>query len=529
MADMNNDARAAHRARIASGLLRVQEHLRFLTSGAAGAECPFLRGLADAERRTSWHACSVGDRLSGYLRRSQESEPHWRLLVTGPDDAANRMVVSRLFPALAPRSIRPPALRALRSSWPDVGVLSSQPAAMVSVRCLAANEAPAGEGLCEPRALTRGERCMMNLDRDQAPRTFPKVTAKQLTQDIGVILGAAAGGDQVRRIEALFGCKSKDFESDLAEVVLAAHDDGPPALAGSDAAQRMLRTAVSFIPDLFHGSPRSRALFASSYPLLDLILLVSPAGADAEQLIAVLYEQLVAAGVAVGVTADRLDLAHKVALLVVPASDPAGPSRAAAGPREAGGELAGTGMFADPASAALRIPQDAAHAAHAGVDGDLTAIRQSSPEDWRSVQRLKERIAEWVDRATDLAQASRTGIGRAGVRDLEQLQSVARAALGERRSRTVSSAEALAAAQKYAEWQTGFLEKADLHERVKALSPAESPWRRAGGANDHRLADARREAVAGLDAAVHQVLDELWVAARDGERSDGGHPRSGAE
>src|SRR5262249_17788818 len=157
-------------------------------------------------QRTRWHACSVGDRLSGYLRRSQEAEPHWRVLVTGPDDAVNRMVVSRLFPALAPRSIRPPALRGLKSSWPDAGVLSSQPAAMVSVRCLAANEAPAGEGLCEPRALTSGERCMMNVDLDwdrhRAPRTFHKVTARQLTHDIGVILGAAAGGEQIRRIEA---------------------------------------------------------------------------------------------------------------------------------------------------------------------------------------------------------------------------------------------------------------------------------------------------------------------------------------
>jgi len=492
MGDMNNDVRAAHRARIASGLLRVQEHLHFLTSGqpvsgqlgsgAASPECPFLRGLADAERRTRWHACSVGDRLRGYLRRSQATEPHWRVLVTGPDDAVNRMVVSRLFPALAPRSMRPPALRGMKSSWPDAGVLTSQPAAMVSVRCLAANEAPAGEGLCEPRALTSGERCMMNLqlDRelDRAPRTFPKVTAKQLTHDIGVILGAAAGGEQVRRIEALFGCKAKDFEADLAEVVLAAHDEGPPAAARSDAVLRMQHTSVSFIPELFSGSPRSRALFASSYPLLDLVLLVLPAlptGADAEKHVAVLYEQLVAAGVAAGVTADRLDLAHKVALLV---------------PREAGGELAGKGMFADPAA---------------------------SPEEWWNVEQLKERIAAWVDRAAELAQSARTGIGRAAVRDLEQLQSVARAALGERNSRAVSSAEALSAAQKYAQWQAAFLAKADLHERVKALSPAESPWRRARGAHDHRLADARREAVAGLDAAVHEVLDELRATPRGGD------------
>src|SRR5262249_57884174 len=136
-------------------------------------------------------------------------------------------------------------------------------------------------------------------DRDRPPRTFPKVTAKQLTQDVGVILGAAAGGDQVRRIEALFGCKARDFESDLAEVVLAAHDEGPPAAARSDAARRWLHTTVSFIPDLFQGSPRSRALFASCYPLLDLVLLVVPPvlptalpnRADAGQLIAALYEQ----------------------------------------------------------------------------------------------------------------------------------------------------------------------------------------------------------------------------------------------
>jgi len=279
---------------------------------------------------------------------------------------------------------------------------------------------------------------------------------------------------------------------------------------------------------------------------------VVPTGADADRQVAVLHELLVAAGVAVaGVTADRLDLVRRIALLVVPAADPAGQDPAGQSPAgqnpaglarpaavsgPASGEMVGVGMFADPA-AAPRISGDAAYAAytaHAGADGDLAAIRQSSPDDWRSVQRLKERIAEWIDRATDLAQAARTGIGRAGVRDLEQLQSVARSALGERHTRPVSSAEALAAAQKYAKWQSTFLEKDDLHERVKALSPAESPWRRAGGASDHRLADARREAVAGLDAAVHEVLGELRLAARDGGRDDGGHPRadhprSGAE
>jgi hypothetical protein len=538
MSDTNKSVRTI-RAGIVESLARVQQKLRYLKAEPAAARgCPFLQGLADMEERTGWHGCSVGDRLGSYMRRMRGSASPRHVLMTGPKDALTLAVLSRVFPALGPSGAGPKALRSLRSSWPDDGVLSRQPAVMLSAHYLGHNQAPSGDGLCRPRALTHGELCMMGVHVDRAPRDFQRITSKQLAQNLEVILGAASSGGQVDRLERLFGCASQDYERDLAEVEFAVHEEGLESVATDEVSRRFGQTVVSFIPGLFDGAwskgdwsettpgdgevwrnRRAKALFANGYHQFDLILVVLPAGSADSKHVSALHDLLVASGIAKGdVIGDWEDLVEKSALLLVPEVVTGGQLRLTGAPDELGRQLAGVGVFVDPALApSIRIVAPAPIDAYPGTDRDLDAVRASSPDDWRSVRRLCERLSDWMDRAADQALAARTAIGRTGVRDLEYLQSAAREALGERSA--ISKRDALAAALRYAEWQAGVLSNADIRARVKVLAVEPLRWHANGGASNGGLAGARKDAVAELAAAVHEALGDLMsLSSGDGPR-----------
>src|SRR4029079_11372037 len=95
---------------------------------------------------------------------------------------------------------------------------------------------------------------------------------------------------------------------------------------------------------------RAKALFANGYHQFDLILVVLPAGSADSKHVSALHDLLVASGIAKGdVIGDWEDLVEKSALLLVPEAVTGGQLRLPGRPDPLGRQLAGVGVFVDPA------------------------------------------------------------------------------------------------------------------------------------------------------------------------------------